>query len=271
MFPETERGVAAIPRKHKSRRKRRRGGLGRVLKPLSVLLASVAVVAALTLFFKVDRVLVTGCSHYTSEEVAAASGVVPGDNLVLLDKYRAAQRIYTELPYVSEVRLNRTFPDTLSIEITETTACAAIQGNGVSWLLDAEGKLLEMVEETAAADYFQIVGIQAVDPAIGQMLTLPDTCRIDIQGVTELLGELIDRNLLGRADSLDLSEENKVILNYDGRFQVEMFYDADFSFKLSCLEGIVEKLEPNERGIIRMTMDDENEVRFIPYTSEENG
>mgnify|MGYP002508281195 CR=1 FL=1 len=56
---------------------------------------------------------VTGSSRYQAGEVAAASGVELGDNLVLLDKYHIAQRIYTELPYVTEARINRKFPSTL--------------------------------------------------------------------------------------------------------------------------------------------------------------
>ena len=45
-----------MPKKRKKRR--RRGGLGRLLRPLSIILAAITVVAALTLFFKVETILV---------------------------------------------------------------------------------------------------------------------------------------------------------------------------------------------------------------------
>ncbi len=61
-------------------RRRRRGSLGPLLRLLSLLLAAVAIVAALTLFFKVDQVLVTGNSRYTQAEIVAASGIEKGDN-----------------------------------------------------------------------------------------------------------------------------------------------------------------------------------------------
>ena len=80
-----------MPRKRGSaRRRRRRGSLGPLLRVLSVVLAAVAIVAALTLFFKVDEVQVTGGGRYTEEEIRSASGVEQGDNLILLDKYRIA-------------------------------------------------------------------------------------------------------------------------------------------------------------------------------------
>ena len=65
-------------------------------------------------------------------------------------------------------------------------------------------------------------------------------------------------------DDIDLSGAEELVLDYDGRFRVEMFYDADFSFKLHCLKEAVSRLEPNEKGTIRMTMQNDNEARFIP-------
>ena len=151
----------------KRKKRRRRGGLGRLLRPMSVILAAVAMVAALTLFFKVEHITVTGASRYGAEEIIAASGVETGDNLILLDRYRVAQRIYTSLPYITDVRPKQEFPNTLNIEVTETRAMAAIQGSGAYWLLSGDGKILEAVDEPAAADYLQIIGVQAAEPAEG--------------------------------------------------------------------------------------------------------
>ena len=75
-----------MPKKRKKRR--RRGGLGRLLRPLSIILAAITVVAALTLFFKVETILVTGAGRYSAADIIAASGVETGDNLVLLDRYQ---------------------------------------------------------------------------------------------------------------------------------------------------------------------------------------
>lgn len=253
-----------MPRKRTTRRRRRRGSLGRLLRPLSVLLAAVAVVAALTLFFKVDKIEVTGSSRYQAEEIIAASGVERGDNLILLDRRKTARRLYTELPYITQVQVTPKFPDTLLVEVTEVQAIASIQGAGTYWLLSAKGKLLEPADETAAADYLPISGVEAVSPAVSHVLELPEDSPLTRERLAALLEALESRGMLARADGLDLSDRDILVLGYDGRFQVEMFYDADFDFKLHCLQEAVELLEPNERGILRMTMQDDNEARFIP-------
>jgi len=248
----------------KRKKRRRRGGLSRLLRPLSFLLAVVAVVAALTLFFKVQSIDVIGGSRYRADEIIAASGVEIGDNLVLLDRYRLAQRIYTELPYITEVRPKPKFPNTLEIEVTETHAVAAIEGDGAFWLLSDGGKILEAVDESAAANYLRIVGVQAETPAVSSPLALPDDSPISADRLRALLAALVAQDALAGTSCIDCSDARNLFLEYDGRFRVELFYDADFDLKVTCMVSAVDMLEPNQSGTLRMTMTDDYEVRFIP-------
>lgn len=248
----------------KRKKRRRRGGLGRLLRPLSFVLAAVAVVTALTLFFKVQTIEVSGISRYQADEVIAASGVEIGDNLVLLDRYRVSQRIYTALPYVTDVRPKPKFPNTLEIEVTETRAVAAIQGGGGFWLLSAEGKILEAVDSRVADSYLRISGVWAVEPAVSSMLVLPEESPIPADRLRSLLGALMEHGALSRTGVVNCTDPRELVLEYDGRFRVEMFYDADFDFKVICMVSAADKLEPNQAGTLRMTMTDDYEVRFIP-------
>ena len=245
-------------------RRRRRGSLGPLLRVLSVLLTAVAVVAALTLFFKVDQVVVSGNSRYSAEEIIEVSGVEQGDNLILMDKYHIAEKLYTELPYITEVRINRKLPDVLMVEVVETQAVAAINGGSSTWLMDGGGKLLEVVSASMAKKYITLEGLTAESPAISGKLKLGEESPISAQRLLELMQALKQWGMLEKTTSLDASDPDYMVLSYDGRFQVEMFYDADFDFKLNCLQAAVAQLEPNETGTIRMTMKDDNEVRFIP-------
>ena len=255
-----------MPKKRNpNRRRRRRGGLGRLLRPLSLLLTAVAVVAALTLFFKVEEITVIGASRYQAEEIIAASGVEVGDNLILLNRYQVSQRIYSSLPYITDVSPKPKFPSTLVIEVTETRPVAAVESAGAWWLVNSGGKLLEMVDAPAAADYLTVIGVQAMEPSVSGRLKLPEESPMTAGRLCELLEAMEKRTMFAWADSLDLSDPETLILNYDGRFRVEMHYDANLPFKLDSLLSVVtDYLEPNERGTIRMTMSDDNQVNFIP-------
>lgn len=252
-----------MARKHR-RRRRRRGSLGPLLRVLSVLLMAVAIVAALTLFFKVNQVSVSGNERYSAQEIIEVSGVEQGDNLILMDKYRIAEKLYTKLPYITEVRINRQFPDTLLVEVVETKAVAVIKGGSSNWLMDSNGKLLEVIGSAATKQYLSLEGLSAVDPAISGKLKLSEESPISTDRLLELLSELAQRDMLGKVSKLDASDPDQLVFSYDDRFQVEMLYDADFDFKLNCLQAAVAQLEPNESGTIRMTLKDDNEVRFIP-------
>ena len=59
-------------------RRRGRGSFGFLYKLLSVLAICGAIIAAMTLFFRVDEIVVTGQKRYTAEEIQTASGVEPG-------------------------------------------------------------------------------------------------------------------------------------------------------------------------------------------------
>lgn len=250
----------------KRKKRRRRGGWSRLLRPLSFILAAAAAVTALTLFFKIQTIEVSGNIRYQADEIIAASGVETGDNLVLLDRYRASQRIYTALPYVTDVRPKPKFPNTLEIEVTETKAAAAIQGGGGFWLLSAEGKILEAVDSRVADSYMQINGVWAVEPAVSSMLVLPEESPISADRLRSLLHALQEQDALSRTGAIDCTGSRELILEYNGRFRVEMFYDADFDFKVTCMVSAADKLEPNQTGTLRMTMTDDYEVRFIPST-----
>ena len=66
-----------MARRRKSNR-RRRGSFGFLYKLLSVLVICGAIVAAMTLFFRVDTVVITGQQRYTEEEIREASGIAEG-------------------------------------------------------------------------------------------------------------------------------------------------------------------------------------------------
>ena len=254
-----------MAKKRKNRRRRARGSFGPLLRLLSVVLTAVVIVAALTLFFKVETVSVSGNSRYTTQEIIDICGVKQGDNLVLLDKYAIAQRLYTQLPYITDVRINRAFPDGLTEQVVETHAALAIESIGAWWLVSENGKVVDVTDAQGAKEYLILRGMNAQGIEVGTQLTLAPEDHISAQRLKELVAALSERGMLDKTEAIDAGKRDHLVIRYDGRFDVELYYDADLDFKLDCLLAAVNELEPNETGIIRMTMKDENEVRLIPY------
>ncbi len=87
-----------------------------------------------------QHVSVVGESTLSAQTVQAAADVSIGTPLVRLDVGQIQARV-AALPAVRSVTVRRSWPDTVSISITERTAVAAIHRNGSWWVLDDQGVL----------------------------------------------------------------------------------------------------------------------------------
>ena len=208
--------------------RRRRGHFGVLYKLLSVLVICGAIIAALTLFFRVDTVAVTGQERYTQEEIVAASGVEKGDNLSLLNKNAVRQRIQDALPYIERVkRINRKLPDTLLIEVKECGDPLAVIQDGFAWLVSPGGKIVEQRGASEAGDCPVISGCQLLAPTVGTPLALATEYATQQQSLLELLNALESAGMLDQVEGIHLEDLSLLVMDYGGRFSVQMPYGAD--------------------------------------------
>lgn len=247
-------------RRHSNRR--RRGSLSFLYKLLSMLVICGAIVAALTLFFRVNTVVVTGQQRYTQQQVVDASGIQTGDNLFLLNKYQVANEIITDLPYIETIRINRKLPDTLLVEVQECSAVLAVVQDGNAWLVSPSGKIVDRKAASAADQYPLIDGCTLLSPSVGSSIALGTELAARQESLLALLGQLEQDGILDQVNAVHLGEANVLTMDYAGRFRVEMHYHTDYSRDLRALTKTIEKLETNQTGTIQLTWDD-GTVHFI--------
>ncbi|MCI6053646.1 cell division protein FtsQ/DivIB [Dysosmobacter sp.] len=254
-----------MARRRNSNRRRRRGSFGFLYKLLSTLAICAVVVAALTLFFRVDTIEVSGTARYSAQEIIDASGVSTGDNLFLLNKYSVDQSIKAALPYVQELRISRSLPDTLVIQVTECSTPLAVVQDGSAWLVSPAGKIVEQAEPSAAEQYAVIDGCELLAPSVGTPLALATEYASQQQSLLDLLSALEEADLLDQVDAIHLEDLAVLRMDYAGRFVVELPYGADYNYKLRFLTVSLEEtsIQNNQGGTIQLTGDD-GKVNFIP-------
>ena len=250
-------------RRHSNRR--HRGSFGFLYKVLSMLVICGCLVAALTLFFRVNTIVVTGTQRYTQDQVTEASGVTAGDNLFLLNKYDVAAAIRTALPYVDEIRISRKLPDTLLIDIKECgTPVAAVQ-DGYAWLVSPSGRIVEQLSADEASGYATLTGCQLLAPSVGTSLALATEYATQQTSLLRLLAALEDEDMMGDVNAIHLGDASTLNMDYLDRFTVEMPYGADdYGWLMQVLKIAVGQLETNQTGTIRLNPDSEYQVRFMP-------
>lgn len=250
----------ARQRKSRKRRRRNRGRFGTFYGLFSALVIIVVILAGCIVFFKVETIDVAGNYRYSQEEIVEVTGLHTGDNLFLINRSRVSQRLITDLPYVQAVNIWRSLPSTVHITIQESRPVAALAGTGGWWLMDSDGKLLELVSDPAGI--VRVTGLAPLAPSPGTLLAVDESQRIQKESLLELLGALEERDMLENAQSVDLTGSSVLVMTYDNRLEVQIPYSSDFAYKVKVLEGVMGKLEEYETGILDMTQ--EESTNLIP-------
>ena len=243
-------------------RRRSKGRFAFLYKLLAFVVTCTAIALALTLFFRIRTINVSGNSRYDREVIIQAAQVKEGDNLFLLNKYDAAARIRKTLPYVETVQFRRVLPNKLVVQVTECQDPVAIKQDGTVYLLCDKGTIVDTVSAAKWSQYIQIEGLTLLDPQVGAEARAAATQQSVLERLLTILTLLDDKGMLHQVQVIDLSDAARITIRYTDRFDVQFLWDADFDYKLDYLAAVVDKLEDNEKGTIDMTQ--EGKASFIP-------
>ena len=246
-----------MARRHGRGRRGRRFGV--LYKLLTLVVVCAAAVLALTLFFKVESVEVTGNSRYSAQEIQDACGVSLGDNLYLLSKPDMVQKLHQQLPSIDEVRITRRLPNTLCVQVTEFSTVYAVEQEGTVWLLTSGGKIVETAAERG--DTPIIDGCELLAPSLGGDVSFALELQNRQESLFALLTALESAELTGDVRAIHLGDPTVLSMDYTERFTVEMPYGADYPRLLRYLTLVIEELETNLTGVIDLTRDGEPHFR----------
>lgn len=91
--------------------------------------------------YRVKTIRIDGARLLSSEQIVQAAGVTNTDHIFFLSAGRIAERVLT-LPYVKNCTVRRTFPDMVTIAISERTPVATLMVHNHPFEIDAEMKVL---------------------------------------------------------------------------------------------------------------------------------
>lgn len=125
-------------------RKRKRKTVGRfILKTMSLGFMCLAVIMGATIFFKVETILVEGNSHYTEEEIIAATNIHLGENLFSIQKENISEQITYVLPYIQAIEIKLHLPTGIKLVVQEQMGMVELVTDDGTWYMGIQGKLLE--------------------------------------------------------------------------------------------------------------------------------
>ena len=223
--------------------------------PLMFLLICAALVLGMSVFFKVSKITVEGSSLYAPEEVIEASGIEEGDYLFFVNRFSAASRIYSKLPYIDQVKVNLALPSHVTITITESSAMAYIDAGTACWVLDQTCKLLTTATGEETAGLIRVDGVTPLAPEVGAILAAGEADAAKVTYLAEILDQILTRELTGKVTAIDMSDVTNPAFAYDGRFTVRLGRDENVEYKFSMLQSAVEQLTEQDTGTIDLSID----------------
>lgn len=243
--------------------RRRTGFWVRFLTMAAIVLA---VVCCITLFFQVREIHVTGSHLYTEEQVAAASGISIGDNLISIKKANAASLIMTSLPFVEQVHITRTLPGTVEITVQETDVTFSLRAqNETYYLISAEGKLLSELPTANAGDYPQLNGLTVAEPVLGETVSVPDEEADSWNAALRLMQLLSDYGIAGGVKEINVSKPYDLRVAYGTQFDIMLGGSDNLDYKVEYLAAVLKELGDSKAGTIDLTFEEEKTARFQPY------
>lgn len=261
-----------------------------LMKILIVVAVVVAITLGISVFFKVEKVMVYGNKAYSAWTVQEAGGVETGTNLLSLNNTRACGKIMAALPYVENVRIGIKLPDTVNIYVEEIDVAYAIQTqDGTNWLMTSGGKVVEQIDSGTAKGYTMIEGVYLDTPVPGQQAVALETVRENaeatepdplgetvpavITGAARLntalmiLQQLEANDIVGEAASIDVSILNNIELWYGQRFQVKLGDSANMNIKISWMKSAVNQRSDYDMGILDVSFTTwPDRVGYTPFS-----
>ncbi len=258
----------------------------RMLLRLATVAAIVlALVLAMSVFFRVEHIQVSGMDQYTAWDISQASGIKQGDSLFSLGLPGAAARI-KELDYVKDVRIGIRLPNMVIIDITEVRVTYAVKAQDDEWwLVDSGGRIIKKAEEGNQDTCTKILGVHLLNPKEGEQAVAQEmkTPQVDEDGntipvtvtaahrltVALNIADYLEANgIIGQAASIDVNNLGDIQFWYGQQYQVKLGDEQQLSHKISLVKGAIDKLsqESHNSGVLDVSFTvDKTGVRYTRF------
>lgn len=216
-------------RRHEGRRRLR----VLVLVMVVVLLTVSGWMALRSPVLDIDAVEVEGAARTPAELVRRTAGVPDGAPMIDIDEARAA-RLLEALPWVEEATVERRWPGTVQIEITERKAQAVVGREAGGWeLLDRRGRVLEVVPDRPAG----LLPIVGIGPSGGPGSVAPGS-----DGALAVVAA-VSPSLASRVEAVAVIEGGDIELRLKPQGTVRFGPPSDIEPKLRTIETVLARVD----------------------------
>ena len=216
---------------------------------LTVVVLSIGVLLALTVFFKIGEVKVTGAKVYANNKVMAESGIEIGSSLFSVSEKKLNEILPEKLPYIKSVKITRKLPDTLIIDVSASRETAAfVYGSGYI-LVDDGGKVLNRNASILRENVAVVSGVALKGAPVGKKISLNN------ETVTEELVTILSQIKESKFNGVTeiILKDNEFRLLYEDRITIKLGDMTNLGVKLQRAKAAIDKenqINPYSEGVL---------------------
>ena len=221
----------------RKRKKRRRDAF--LVFILIVMLGALATVLSTTVFFKAEEILIDNQSgRYSEEQIAAASGLSTGDNMLTAKLDKAAESIRKDLPYIRIANVRRKWPNAFLINVSYADTVLAVQKGGAFIYIDVDGKVLETDVAQPDASAAIVTGAFADSAVPGSPVELTDEKTLN--SLLQIVSVLYE-NGITKITAVNVSNPTDIIVELDHRIEVKLGASSNAAEKIAFGKAVIDK------------------------------
>jgi cell division protein FtsQ len=201
--------------------------------------------------FPVKKILVSGHYHLEEGEVKSSVKNSYGRNLLRLSLSELETRL-KQKTWIKRVILRKQFPDTLMINVEEAVPRALLRLKERFYLIDAEGYVLEEIEDRATPFLPVIIGIDPGEDRGGMLEAM------------KFIDGLDENGYLSQKESIEiLLKPYGLVANMDGEYIKVGF--GKYSDKLARWKDLEREIKKQNIPVEYVDLRYENEVIVKPF------
>ena len=216
---------------------------------LAAFCLAIAFIMCYTVFFKLDKIKISGCTVYSETQIVDEIGAEKGESLFKINISNAEKKLVGKLPYIRSVKISRQFPTTLKVEIEEEEILGAVYTDEGFAILSTTGKVLETGVLALSEGIPQIVGITGQTYSTGSYVRESSNLNSDlipqIQALQTVQQEL-KNNDFNDITYYDVTDMLNIKVMIEDRLLMKLGTNIDMDYKIHFIKGVLDGKESGD-------------------------
>lgn len=238
---------------------RSRSITGRLIFLLAAVLAAIIILQATA--FRLRTVYVIGNVHRTAQQVAGASGLVKGLNIFAISEDEVRRNLASDHTIIF-LGLQKDYPSTIYLYISEREAVASTQWLGLLYTLDEEGMVMDETNTTTLpAGMPSVTGLQITNIHVGQKLEVRN--QEQMQAYYDIMAELRLQYYRDQIQDINLTDSDNIYLLTATGISVRLGTRAYMRAKIGALRTDIAYLQQlgKNSGLLDVTIPEDAKYR----------